>query len=155
MTQNAADFVGAGEVVFNAPTTFGPLFFSAANLRDRAFYKKTGMPVAKDGTVPFARCVIREKGQVDLGSMGCKTCHTRVLPDGPIRGIRTDSVGHDYFGEPTTNTTLIRLTKRGTYCAKPTSERMIPSSRLSPATENVLSTTMVTACPDTGADSST
>jgi mono/diheme cytochrome c family protein len=77
-----ADFIAAGEVVFNAPTTFGPLFFSKANLRDPAFYRKTGMPVAKDGTVPFARWVIRRKGQVELGSMGCNTCHTRVLPDG-------------------------------------------------------------------------
>src|SRR5579864_4512378 len=79
-----ADFIPAGEIVFNAPTTFGPLFFTATDVRDRAFYEKTGMPVAKDGIVPFARWVIRRKGQVELGSMGCNTCHTRVLPDGTV-----------------------------------------------------------------------
>ena len=70
--------------MFNAATTFAPLFFSAAELRDRSFYERTGMPVAKDGTVPFARWVIRQKGQLELGSMGCNTCHTRVLHDGTV-----------------------------------------------------------------------
>src|SRR6266480_5558667 len=79
-----ADFIAAGEIVFNAPTIYAPLFFSAADLRDRSFYKKAGMPVATDGTVPFARWVIRRKGEVELGSMGCNTCHTRVLPDGTV-----------------------------------------------------------------------
>src|SRR5258708_9621068 len=79
-----ADFIAAGEIVFNAPTIYTPLFFSAADLRDRSFYNNAGMPVATDGTVPFARWVIRRKGQVELGSMGCNTCHTRVLPDGAV-----------------------------------------------------------------------
>jgi hypothetical protein len=79
-----SDWIAAGEIVFNAPTTFGPLFFTAADLRDRSFYETTGMPVAKDGTVPFARWVIRRKGEVELGSMGCNTCHTRVLEDGTV-----------------------------------------------------------------------
>src|SRR6266404_1822401 len=76
------DWVKAGEVVFNAPKSYGPVFFSAANLRDPSFLEKTGMPVAKDGTVPFARWVIRRRGEVELGSMGCNTCHTRVMTDG-------------------------------------------------------------------------
>jgi hypothetical protein len=79
-----ADFIAAGEIVFNAPTIYTALFFSAADLRDRSFYEKAGMPVATDGTVPFARWVIRRKGQVELGSMGCNTCHTRVLHDGTV-----------------------------------------------------------------------
>src|SRR5579872_29452 len=37
-----ADWVTAGELVFNAPTTFAPLFFTAAELRDRSFFEKTG-----------------------------------------------------------------------------------------------------------------
>ena len=57
---------------------------SAVNLRDPSFFEKTGMPVAKDGTVPFARWVIRRKGEVELGSMGCNTCHTRVMTDGAV-----------------------------------------------------------------------
>lgn len=78
------DWIAAGELVFNAPTSFGPVFFGADQLRDPAFYSETGMPVAADGTVPFARWVVREKGKVELGSMGCNTCHVRVLPDGSL-----------------------------------------------------------------------
>ena len=52
---------------------FDTVFFSPADLRDPAFYKETGMPVAADGTVPFARWVIRKKGVVEMGSMSCAT----------------------------------------------------------------------------------
>jgi hypothetical protein len=79
-----ADWIKAGELVFNSPVSFGPVFFGANDVRDRSFYERTGMPVAKDGTIPFARWVIRKKGQVELGSMGCNTCHTRVMNDGTV-----------------------------------------------------------------------
>jgi hypothetical protein len=78
------DWLQAGEIVFNAAVSFGPVFFSAADVRDPGFYAKTGMPVSRDGTIPFARWVIRRKGEVELGSMGCNTCHTRVMPDGTV-----------------------------------------------------------------------
>ena len=78
------DWVRAGALVFNAPTSYSPVFFGAAEVRDPAFYRRSGMPVASDGTIPFARWVIRQKGQVELGSMGCNTCHTRVTLDGTI-----------------------------------------------------------------------
>lgn len=80
----SAEWIAAGELVFNSPLSFGPVFFGAAEVRDPAFYEQTHMPVAKDGTIPFARWVIREKGKVELGSMGCNTCHTRVMPDGTV-----------------------------------------------------------------------
>ena len=79
-TQN--QWIAAGEIVFNAPTSLHPVFFTAQDLRDPNFFNETGMPVAKDGTVPFARWVVRQKGVVELGSMSCATCHTRVLEDG-------------------------------------------------------------------------
>ena len=78
------DWIKAGELVFNAPVSYRPVFFSAADLRDRSFYTDTGMPAASDGIIPFARWVIRRKGEVELGSMGCNTCHTRVMPDGTV-----------------------------------------------------------------------
>jgi mono/diheme cytochrome c family protein len=82
---NSADqWVAAGEVVFNAPTSLHPVFFTAQDLRDPEFFKRTEVPVAKDGTIPFARWVVRRKGSVELGSMGCNTCHTRVLGDGTV-----------------------------------------------------------------------
>ena len=43
------------------------------------------MPVAKDGTIPFARWVVRKKGVVELGSMSCATCHTRIIEDGKVK----------------------------------------------------------------------
>jgi cytochrome c2 len=79
-----ADWVRAGEIIFNSPVSFGPVFFGAAEVRNPAFYEETGMPVAKDGTIPFARWVVRKKGEVELGSMGCNTCHTRVMADGTV-----------------------------------------------------------------------
>jgi hypothetical protein len=78
------DWVKAGELVFSAPTSYGPVFFGAAELRDPSFYVKSGMPVGKDGVIPFARWVVRRTGEVELGSMGCGTCHIRVLADGTV-----------------------------------------------------------------------
>jgi hypothetical protein len=78
------DWIEAGSLVFNAPVSYAPVFFSAKDLQDPRFFERLGMPIAKDGTIPFARWVIRRKGQVELGSMGCNTCHTRVLPDGTV-----------------------------------------------------------------------
>ena len=82
--QSEADWIAAGELVFTAPTSFGPVFFGEREVRDSKFFEQTGMPVAADGTIPFARWVVREKGKVELGSMGCNTCHTRVMKDGTV-----------------------------------------------------------------------
>ena len=41
-------------------------------------------PVAQDGTLAGLKYVIRTKGKVELGSLSCGTCHTRVLTDGTI-----------------------------------------------------------------------
>src|SRR5271170_6281950 len=92
------EWVTAGEIVFNAPTSFHPLFFTAQDLNDPDFFKKTGMPVAKDGTIPFARWVVRRKGVVELGSMGCATCHTRVLKNGTVVPGAPGNNPNDYEG---------------------------------------------------------
>ena len=83
--RTAADWLKAGEVVFDAPVTFvrrGDA--QAAWVTDRAWLEQTATPVAGDGTLPFARYVIRRKGEVELGDFSCSTCHTRVLPDGSV-----------------------------------------------------------------------
>jgi hypothetical protein len=77
-------WVSAGEIVFNAPTSLHPVFFTAQDLHDPNFFRETGMPVARDGTIPFARWLVRKKGVVELGSMSCATCHTRILEDGTV-----------------------------------------------------------------------
>lgn len=77
------DWVRAGETVFGAPSAYDTIV-TASQVRDPAWYEKTGTPVAGDGVVPFASYVIRKKGQVELGTLSCAMCHTRVLPDGAV-----------------------------------------------------------------------
>jgi hypothetical protein len=77
------DWIKAGELVFDAPIFYGAVV-QASQVRDPAWYEKTGTPVAKDGTVPFFHYVVKEKGKVELGSVSCAMCHTRVMPDGMV-----------------------------------------------------------------------
>ena len=76
------DWIREGEIVFDSPA-FTP-FFPVSMVRDPAFYKVTGTPLSKDGTVPFYRYVIRKKGEVKVGGLSCGMCHTRVLPGGIV-----------------------------------------------------------------------
>jgi hypothetical protein len=95
------DWIRAGEVVFEAPIAFDALA-KIDKIRDSEWYRQTGMPVAADGTMPYVRYVVLEKGKVAVGEFSCATCHTRVLPDGSvIKGAqgnyplgRLDAQGH-------------------------------------------------------------
>jgi hypothetical protein len=75
-----ADWISAGETVFNAPTAFE----SVDDVRDPAWYARLNVPVTTEGVVPGYYYVVRKKGQVELGILSCATCHTRVLPDGTL-----------------------------------------------------------------------
>src|SRR5688572_18623921 len=77
------EWVRAGETVFDAPIGLGANF-KVSQVRDPAWYEKTGVPVAKDGTMPFSRYVIRKKGEVEIGGGACLMCHSRVMPDGSL-----------------------------------------------------------------------
>jgi hypothetical protein len=77
------DWIKAGERVFDS-ARFYERIANVSDVRDAGWYEKTGTPVAKDGTVPFARYVIRTKGVINLGTIGCAFCHTRVMPDGSV-----------------------------------------------------------------------
>jgi hypothetical protein len=79
------DWVHAGALVFEAPIAFDgePLEVVRLDLvRDPAWYRRAGVPVTRDGIMPFARYVIRQPGVVEVGSLACAMCHTRVMPDG-------------------------------------------------------------------------
>ncbi len=79
------DWIKAGELVYDSPNGFNSsLFLTMADLRNPEWYRKLHMPLARDGSFPFARYVIREKGKVDIGEGSCDTCHTRVMPDGTV-----------------------------------------------------------------------
>lgn len=78
-----ADWVAAGELVFDAP-----IFYNAVvrppDVQDPGWYEHTGIQVAKDGTLPYFRYVVREKGKIETGTISCATCHTRVMADGTV-----------------------------------------------------------------------
>jgi len=81
--ESEADWIEAGEIVFDAPTTYETLV-TTPDLSDPAWYRKLRTPVAADGTVPFFRYVVRKKGTVEVAQSSCGQCHIRVLPDGTI-----------------------------------------------------------------------
>ena len=87
--EKEADWVAAGELVFDAPIAFdtdpwGASVVGVEEVRKPAWYSATGTPVGADGVMPFTRYVIRKKGVVELGQQSCGMCHTRVMPDGAI-----------------------------------------------------------------------
>lgn len=60
-----ADWIRAGALVFAAPIAFDgdPLEVVRLDLvRDSLWYKRAGVPLTKDGIMPFARYVIRKQG---------------------------------------------------------------------------------------------
>ena len=77
------DWIRVGEVVFDTPTDYD-ISGSPTQFRDASYYAAVGIPVASDGTVPFVKYVVREKGKIEVGVLACGTCHTRVMPDGSV-----------------------------------------------------------------------
>jgi len=74
------DWLKAGEVVFNAPL-FYEVLVKAADVRSDSWFKNVRPSIAKDGTLPWFRYVVRERGKVELGTISCAMCHVRVMPD--------------------------------------------------------------------------
>ncbi len=79
-----ADWIKAGELLFDMPIDVDGAVISVADVRNPAFYATTKTPVAKDGTWPYARYVVPRKGQVLLGNLSCGMCHTRVEKSGLV-----------------------------------------------------------------------
>ena len=78
-----ADWIRAGELVFHSPISYDNIA-RVADVRNPEWYKKLNVPATKDSTLPWFRYVIREKGKVELGTISCALCHTRVLSDGTV-----------------------------------------------------------------------
>jgi hypothetical protein len=76
-----ADWIKAGEMVFESALTFVPPLPQQIATK---FYETAGRPVPSSGVDPFAVCVIRQKGKVEVGFAACADCHTRVMPDGSV-----------------------------------------------------------------------
>jgi hypothetical protein len=91
-----ADWIRAGELVFDAPIGLAPLDASPARFPE--FYTKSGVRLAADGTLPNKNYVIREKGVVEVGNLSCGQCHTRVMPDGTVlKGAQGNFVEGFFF----------------------------------------------------------
>jgi hypothetical protein len=78
-----ADWIRAGEIVFDAPPGANR-FIRIEDVRNPIWYEKTGARVSKDGVLPALQYVVKARGVVELGVLGCAGCHTRVMPDGTI-----------------------------------------------------------------------
>jgi hypothetical protein len=76
-----ADWLKAGAIVFDAPLGYIPL--PPADIL-KAVFEAVRFPIAADGTMPFFRLVVRQKGQVEIGGDACAVCHTRVMADGTV-----------------------------------------------------------------------
>lgn len=80
-----AEWIRAGALVFEAPIAFDGDALEVVRLdlvRDSLWYRSAGVPVTNEGIMPFARYVVRKQGVVEVGSLACAMCHTRVMPDG-------------------------------------------------------------------------
>ncbi|RYY14916.1 MAG: hypothetical protein EOO36_13455 [Cytophagaceae bacterium] len=78
-----ADWIRAGELLFELPIDVDGAILSAADARNPDLYAATHLPLTKEGIMPYARYVVPEKGKVLLGNLSCAICHTRVQPDAP------------------------------------------------------------------------
>jgi len=88
--KTTADWVRAGEMVFDAPTSYD-VIYSTEQVRAANWFQRTGTKVLSNGTVPYFRYVIRQKGKVEVGNVSCASCHTRVLPNGTVvKGAQGD-----------------------------------------------------------------
>jgi hypothetical protein len=81
--QTEADWIGAGEIVFDSPLVLD-VHFAVEDVRSAAWLAHTGAPVAAGGTLPWFQYVVRKKGVVELGSLSCGSCHTRVDARGGV-----------------------------------------------------------------------
>jgi len=79
------DWIKAGEIVFDAPIDLNaPGSPLAGDIRDPVWYRRAGVPVNRDGVMPFLVYVVRKKGTVEVGADSCGTCHTRLMPGGTV-----------------------------------------------------------------------
>ncbi len=85
-----ADWVRAGEIVFDAPIgmerlgSLGPKPGDGSYLRDPAWFSAVNPPIDSEGKLPFFCYVVQEKGKIEIGILACGMCHSRVMPDGSV-----------------------------------------------------------------------
>lgn len=95
-----ADWIKAGELIYELPQTFLPLDSSTRALLP-LYAKKwqaTGILANRKGIIPFWVITIRKKGKPELASNSCGMCHTKQMPDDQLfKGAQGNFVA-DRFG---------------------------------------------------------
>lgn len=76
------DWIKAGELVFNWPVAYTPYDGKESKLTTKDF--ATAGKITKDGVYPFSRYVVTQRGKIQIGSMSCASCHTRVMDSGEV-----------------------------------------------------------------------
>ena len=98
--ETEADWVAAGELVFDAPSAYSEMTPARRERQSNAF-RTLPYRTTSDGVIPIHRYVIREKGKVEIGIRSCAECHTRVMDDG---GIIKGAQGNPPFDKAFANT---------------------------------------------------
>lgn len=78
-----ADWIKAGELIYELPMNFTPLDSQMLSLLPvlAARWRDAGIHGNKKGIIPFAVISIRKKGKPELGTESCSMCHTKQMPD--------------------------------------------------------------------------
>ena len=89
LPQTKAEWIRAGEALFDAPTRIGRIAYGEVDINDpyvhkRDWYEAVKPIIGVDGVMPGFRFVIRRKGKLEIGVNACSMCHSRVMPDGFI-----------------------------------------------------------------------
>ena len=93
------DWQRAGAQVFAWPIAWSRVT-EPSRERMRGALLKIKPPITTDGVLPFRVYVVREKGRVEIGSLSCAQCHTRVMPDGStIVGAQGNYPFDHFFAE--------------------------------------------------------
>jgi hypothetical protein len=134
-----ADWIAAGREVFEMPISYNGPIVSMRHVRDPAWYERHQIRLTADGVMPYARYVVRGRGDVAIGNAACAMCHTRVLPDGTaVAGAQGNFPFDPVFGAdlPSAPAPAVRMVlscswpRRGTPPA-PHGSRRCPSTRFS------------------------
>jgi hypothetical protein len=78
------EWIRAGEIVFESARQFTAADHPFTDVRNPLWYRETGIPVDKNGVLPFYRYVIRQRGKVEVTMDSCASCHTRLMPDDTV-----------------------------------------------------------------------
>ncbi len=81
-----ADWIKAGELIYELPMNFIPLDSAMLSLLPALAkrWQATGIHADKKGIIPFVVISIRKRGKPELGIESCGMCHTKQMPDGQL-----------------------------------------------------------------------